>query len=112
MTYDELMNKHRQILTCGYLEIGPGWYNLIDNLCTDLQAAANDSTPIHAVQVKQKFGQLRFYVDGGNNIQHSLISIAEARSATICEECGEEGKIVSTGGWLRTVCDKHAGRAV
>ena len=60
-----------------------------------------------AVQVKEKFGTLRFYLDGYNDTISAYESFAEAMSARICEDCGSPGK-TRTGGWYRTLCDKHA----
>lgn len=60
-----------------------------------------------AVQVKEKFGTLRFYVNGGDRYTDGVINMAEVMSAYTCEECGSPGKS-RTGGWIRTLCDKHA----
>jgi hypothetical protein len=59
-----------------------------------------------AVQIKEKFGSLRFYYDGGNQFCRGVISLAEEMSACICEVCGDFGKM-RKGGWIRTLCDKH-----
>lgn len=61
-----------------------------------------------ALQVKEKFGLLRFYVYGGNDRTYDYIEFAEAMSGRICEECGAPG-VLRGGGWLRTLCDGHAG---
>jgi len=60
-----------------------------------------------AVQVKEKFGQLRFYADGGDAYTRGVLSMAEAMSYSMCEECGAPG-VVRRGGWWRTLCDTHA----
>ena len=60
-----------------------------------------------AIQVKEKFGTLRFYYNGGDDFINGLERMAESMSAVICEECGNPGKSRS-GGWIRTLCDKHA----
>ena len=59
-----------------------------------------------AAQVKEKFGTLRFYVDGGDEATRGMIQMAEAMTAVTCEECGAPG---TTGGrgWIRTLCPKH-----
>lgn len=59
-----------------------------------------------AVQVKEKFGTLRFYYDGGDEYIHGLASMAEWVSSVTCEECGERGKLRGSG-WVYTACDKH-----
>ncbi len=70
---------------------------------------AYDNIPV-AVQVKEKFGTLRFYVDRGNDRIYNLINFAEAMSSRTCEECGAVGK-ERYGGWIRTLCDAHAASA-
>jgi hypothetical protein len=59
-----------------------------------------------AVQVKEKFGTLRFYVDGGNEVTHAMINMAESMSARTCEKCGVPGKLRGKT-WLYTACDEH-----
>jgi len=61
---------------------------------------------IVALQVKEKFGTLRFYHHGGDTFTDGVAAMAEAMSARTCEECGNPGKIAA-GCWLRCLCDKH-----
>jgi len=60
-----------------------------------------------AAQVKEKFGGLRFYVNGTTDKHHNYISFAESMSYRTCEECGAAGKTY-TNGWHTTLCDIHA----
>ena len=60
-----------------------------------------------AVQVKEKFGGLRFYVQAATDKHYSYISFAESMSYRTCEECGSPGKTY-TDGWHMTLCDIHA----
>lgn len=60
-----------------------------------------------AVQVKEKFGGLRFYVHGATNEQHAAIRLAEALSYRTCEVCGKPGKPNKDGGWISTRCKEH-----
>ena len=63
-----------------------------------------------AVQVKEKFGGLRFYVQAATDKHYSYISFAESMSYHTCEECGAPGKTY-TDGWHTTLCDIHAAMA-
>jgi hypothetical protein len=63
-----------------------------------------------AVQVKEKFGGLRFYVQAATDKHYQYISFAESMSYRTCEECGNPGKTY-TDGWHRTLCDIHAAMA-
>ena len=99
---------------CWGFECGDGWYNLIDHLCSEIQwhldkNAKPGTEQFVAVQVKEKFGTLRFYGSGGDNKIHDMIWFAEGFSGKLCEECGNPAKVRS-GGWIRTLCDKHANK--
>jgi len=110
MTHDELMQKHHKILgKARHLGIGEGWFPLIDNLCSYLQFHIdnNKKPQLEAVQVKEKFGGLRFYVDNADGDQYAVIEFVEALSLQTCEVCGSEGRPRGRG-WIKTVCDKHA----
>lgn len=62
-----------------------------------------------AAQVKEKFGGLRFYVNGGNDRVWDIIGTAESLSYHVCEECGTMKNVMTyTCGWNRTLCDEHA----
>jgi hypothetical protein len=60
-----------------------------------------------AVQVKEKFGALRFYYNGGDDIVDGLVRMAERLSETACEICGDAGKVYDHG-WVTTRCPLHA----
>jgi hypothetical protein len=57
-------------------------------------------------QIKEKFGGLRFYYQGGDEYIGGLVSMAESWAGIACEDCGGIGKRRG-GGWVRTLCDKH-----
>lgn len=99
----------QQTAMCWGFECSDGWYQLLDNLCSDLTRIGID---VKATQVKEKFGTLRFYTEyrGADEqlcrIADAIISAAEHRSGQICEECGDWGWTNSEG-WLTTRCKKH-----
>ena len=109
MTHDELMQKHPKILSkARYLEVNEGWFPIIDKLCSHLQFHIdhNRKPQLEAVQVKEKFGGLRFYADNADDDQQAVIDFVEYLSLQTCEVCGAEGK-PRGGGWIKTLCDKH-----
>ena len=57
-----------------------------------------------AVQVKEKFGGLRFYMTCETDEIYELIEKAEALSCKTCEVCGEDGTRRPTS-WIKTLCD-------
>jgi hypothetical protein len=134
-----------QTAMCWGISCGDGWYNIIDNLCNEIQQLVDRPheniarykiivsqelekgegadmlwietcresikreeskvmDQVVATQVKEKFGSLRFYVNGGNDTTDSLISFAESMSFCTCESCGRPGQ-PSDGGWIYVRCD-------
>lgn len=59
------------------------------------------------VQVKEKFGGLRFYIDGGTHDHNIAIGFAEYMAARTCEVCGAPGESINSD-WIRTLCPEHA----
>ena len=83
-------------------EVSPGWYGLIKTLIEKAIAAGWNK---EVCQVKEKFGGLRFYINGASTEVHDIISKYEKLSYEICEECGDPGEI-RQGGWIRTLCNE------
>jgi hypothetical protein len=106
----------------GGFAIGEGWWPIVDKLCERIQTHIDWNnhnaakypedkhyTPIEQVvvaQIKEKFGGLRFYYDGGDNYVRGLVEMAEAWAGRTCEVCGEPGKIGGDG-WISTLCPTH-----
>lgn len=108
------------------IECNDGWYDLIYCLCHSMQQhcdVANtrynletekyefleegdtEYVQVVAAQVKEKLGELRFYVDGGDATTQGMIQMAENMSSRICELCGSPAKTSRDNGWLHTTCD-------
>lgn len=87
------------------IECGDGWYDLLDSLCGSIDSYGI-LDQVYVDQVKEKFGQLRFYVTGGDDMVDGMIWMAEHMSGHTCEVCGNRGEM-RTAGWIRTLCDEH-----
>lgn len=62
-------------------------------------------------QIKEKFGTLRFYYDGGDEVIQGMVSFAEALSGNICEMTGEAGSLCKKGkglSWYKTLSERKA----
>jgi hypothetical protein len=92
------------IMDVGYFSVGKGWYGIIKNLIEESIECGWDKK---ICQVKEKYGGLRFYINGASEEVHNIIEKYENLSYEICEECGEQGK-VRDGSWVSTLCDEHA----
>ena len=120
--YPEIFKDRRgdpkETLMCFGFECSDGWFDIIDTLCKNIQhhlayhrARGHTTTEefeekfqVRAVQVKEKFGGLRFYVNNEDEYIRGLIAMAESFSFRTCEDCGSPGS-PRAGGWIRTLCD-------
>jgi hypothetical protein len=91
-------------------ECDDGWFELIETLCYTIQWWTDHCgmPPVSVRQVKEKFGSLRFYYSGGNEVTLGMKAMAENMSARICEKCGVPGELRENRNYRRTLCDKHA----
>lgn len=97
----------------GGFAVGAGWYPILETLCDNIQNHVdwkNRETlvvpQVVVAQIKEKFGGLRFYYDGGDDYIRGLVSMAESWADRACETCGGAGKKRNSG-WIRTLCDLH-----
>lgn len=113
--FDELREKYPKMYGESYdLYVGPGWHTIIEELSFMIQSRINwalkTNSPIPQVtvqQIKEKFGGLRFYYDGGDDVIDGMVNMAESWANHTCEECGKPGRY-REGGWIKTLCDEHA----
>ena len=114
---DIFRDRHGDMRTtamCWGFECGDGWYHIIDATCALIQNHEYNNKlnnvvmpPVIATQVKEKYGTLRFYYDGGDDYIDGVVAMAEYMSEVSCETCGAPGKLRDSG-WMRTLCDEHA----
>jgi hypothetical protein len=96
---------------CWGFECGDGWFNILDQLMGNIQHHIDWQNKKGEVvaqvtldQVKEKFGTLRFYYTGGDDYIRGMVTMAEAMSGVVCEECSAPAKTHGPG-WIRTICD-------
>jgi hypothetical protein len=82
------------------LQIRSGWYELLKKLLIELKQAGWDK---RVSCIKEKYAELRFHTDGFDEI----INRYTEDSKTVCETCGERGKIRNPNGWDYGACRKH-----
>jgi hypothetical protein len=71
-----------------------------------LREVPQELDQIVAVQVKEKYGGLRMYVNGSDDYVYGAISMAELISESICDVCGSYGTL-NDNGWISTRCNEH-----
>lgn len=96
-----------------YCECHDGWFPLIWRLSAHLeeliaQMPEPEQEAYFAMQVKEKWGQLRFYLSTETDEMFQAIEAALRESEQICELCGASGTVLCDGGWFMTRCPEHA----
>ncbi len=91
---------------------GEGWFQLLWGLCADLEKlnrtrAEEGLPPLRAIQIKEKFAELKVYLGPTNSEARARISLATLASRRICEWCGKPGDTCDTRGWYKTLCPAH-----
>ncbi len=93
---------------------GDGWFTLINTLSRLIRGhmknynrdKSEDKMQVKALQVKEKFGGLRFYVDGADEYVHGLIDLAESMSYEICENCSSTDNVKQAKkSWIQYLCE-------
>ena len=97
----------------GGFACGEGWWPILEKLCSNIQnhidwknKQSEIVLQVTVAQIKEKFGGLRFYYEGGDEHINGMVRMAEAWADASCEECGSPGKR-RNGGWIKTLCDTH-----
>jgi hypothetical protein len=97
----------------GGFACGEGWWPVLANLCANVQHhldwknKTSEVVPqVTVAQIKEKFGGLRFYYEGGDEQIQGMVRMAEAWAGNTCETCGKPGR-QREGGWIKTLCDEH-----
>jgi hypothetical protein len=93
--------------------VDEGWWPILTNLCANIQHhldwknKTEEVVPqVTVAQIKEKFGGLRFYYDGGDDTIRGMVCMAESWAGNTCETCGAPGER-RDGGWIKTLCDHH-----
>jgi hypothetical protein len=94
-----------------FCEDYPGWAPLVQDLHDKLIVIYGE--PYHLLQIKEKYGGLRFYqahpqhdhvsaekVEAG----YAAVVAAEAEAYRRCDQCGTKENVTTAGPWLRTLC--------
>lgn len=98
------------------IQCDKGWIPIVNTIADNLHAIDPEER-IKFVQVKEKFGGLRFYItisDYDRDVDkdfwyktHEIIHQGENVASRTCEVCGKEGSTRRDIGWLLTLCEDH-----
>ena len=102
-------------LNVNWYGVPNGWLPIIDKLCGSIQNYIDHTTryfggepqkpqQVVCVQMKEKFGGLRFYTDGHDDVITGMIRMAEFMCGNTCDRCGSEEDLGVTSGWISIRC--------
>lgn len=113
----ELVNQKEMVSPIQFgFECGDGWYMLLNELMGNIanhienrnrfnREKNEPEVRVDITQIKEKFGGLRFYYNGGDDYIDGMVTMAESLSYHICESCGTTKNIGYTKGWITTLCE-------
>jgi hypothetical protein len=94
-----------------WFECGDGWFDILLRASIELESQIRTypkevRDDIVALQVKEKYGSLRFYLSYYSEELDEIVQRVESQSACTCETCGKPGKVRGSI-WLYTACEEH-----
>ena len=111
--YRDRHGDMQHTLMCWGFTCGDGWEHIIRALSGVLESRIDQVPELRAVQVKEKFGALRFYFEPHDDEAYGAVNMAEAICSITCEVCGARPakptqRANRPHGWTKTVCAEHA----
>ena len=125
LTINDVIKKYPKIFQdykgnpggVNWKDIPDGWVPVIDTLCKSIQHYIDNTSkwnneekkfinPPQVVcsQMKEKYGGLRFYTDGHDDIVEGMIHMAEVMCDNICQDCGTDKDLGTTSQYIMTIC--------
>lgn len=123
MTTKEIIEKYPKIFepyegnpeNINWHGVPKGWLPIIDKLCGCIQSYVDNVTryidgkptrpqQVKCIQMKEKFGGLRFYTSGHDNVVDGMIEMAAYMCSNTCDECSSEEDLGMTTGWISVKC--------
>lgn len=125
MTTEEIIQKYPKIfvpyegnpMDINWHGVPKGWLPIIDKLCGSMQNYIDSykrwdkekqdwihPPQITCTQMKEKFGGLRFYYNGGDDLIEGMIVMAEYLCSNTCQQCGSEQDLGKTKHWISVLC--------
>jgi hypothetical protein len=123
MTTEEIIAKYPKIFEdyqgnparVNWHGVPKGWLPIINKLCGCIQDYIDfhvsytkegqyKPTQVTCTQMKEKFGGLRFYTNGHDEVIEGMIKMAEHLCDNTCDQCGTEEDLGMTSGWISVLC--------
>ena len=89
-------------------ECGDGWLQIVQEMLEDLEPLVKNRSDFSILQIKEKFGDLRVYVEGYLTDEiNNVFNLAELKASETCDICGEKAVKDYDEGWITIRCDLH-----
>jgi hypothetical protein len=115
LPWHRLTGKHPTEFDFGFTELDAmpdGWRVAFgEDICKEImeELVQNDCVDTYRIlQIKEKYGQLHWYSQGGTErIHHEIVPKYEKMSRRICVQCGQPATLISLN-WITPQCDTCA----
>ena len=126
MKVKELIDKHPKIFQdyegnpgrINWLDLPDGWVTHVDHLCSAIQSYIDSTVyykdgvevrcpQVTCTQIKEKFGELRFYYIGGNDVIEGMVEMTAYLCSITCQKCGsmKQANKQVIYGWISIICE-------
>jgi len=111
MSREKLIEKYSYMFSKGWpswFDYDEGWDHIVERVLSLIQwdIKYNNMPNVEILQIKEKFGRLEIYFQGGDERTSGIIDLARHISLKTCEICGSTSNIGQTKGWIKTLCKK------
>ena len=96
-------DKYKFITPSVLCEVPVGWYLLVEMLCEEIAPLVTEDYEI--LQAKEKYGSLRWYDNGSQEIA-DIIEKYSIISSNVCAVCGKPDSAIRKDGWIWPECQK------
>lgn len=102
--------KPNQTLMTNGIAVGDGWYDIIAELCQELEDYSTSRLadlsfkPPEFFQIKNSFGELAIRLTEHDEYANKLVEKAQSHARVTCEVCGNFGSERPFRGWHKVAC--------
>ena len=91
--------------------VDEGWLQIMREGCALIEAILKEdpTIPFQIMDIKEKFGTLRFYYIGGNEQIDEIADRMMELTSSACQRCGKPGTLY-TRGWMYVACPDHVNK--
>ena len=105
--FDTFPKIFKQSGMIGSIDCPDSWYTIISTACYLIQQECDRTgSQVAAVQVKEKYGTLRFYTHNSSPFIDGVLDMAEEMTTLVCASCGTTKDLTPTEGYILYMCNR------